>query len=77
MRATFSTIEVEQEVELVEDADDHACARMGVKGVVIARHASVVNGKYFVRLNCGHGSGCTCAVTRDMLRPVWDRGPSN
>lgn len=70
MKVAFSRIDVESVVRLVEDGSDHECARAGMTGVVIAKHASVADGKYFIRLDCGHGSGCTCAVTRDQIEPV-------
>jgi hypothetical protein len=66
VRAFFSPIDVHSEVELLEDGDDHECARAGMTGVVIARHVGVVDGKFFIRLHCGHG--CVCAVTREKIK---------
>ena len=68
VKVSFSPIDVGDEVELVTEGDDHECAAVGMLGIVVAKHVSTVNGKYFIRLQCGHGQGCTCSATRDQIK---------
>ena len=71
VKVTYSSIDLYSLVELTEDGEDHECATAGTVGLVIAKHA-VANGKYFVRLECGHGDGCTCVISREKIRPIED-----
>jgi len=73
MRTSFSRINVGEVIEFVEDGDDHECARSGVKGVVIAKHAGVANGKFFIRLYCSHGCSCTAVRSQIKLADCGDR----
>jgi hypothetical protein len=71
VRAVFSHIDVDMEIEFVEDGDDHECAKVGMKGTVVAKHVGVVNGRFFIRLHCGHG--CVCSAVRSQIKPTgWD-----